>query len=186
VIAWLCSARALIVLLLVSLAANLLLGGVLVGRIAGETPQGSQTRRSIQAMIAPLPMAKRELVKREINAAMPQVQLHLAALQKARTALAEEMVKSMPDSGALERGFRCCANTYDGDQGRVSTGHTACATRPHARRAPRTGQRSGSPPKRERSAAGPLCGLDLFQGDNRPCPMRRHVPGEIHVLLKNN
>jgi len=105
VIAWLCSVRALTVLLLVSLAANLLLGGVLVRRIAGETPQGSQTRRSIQAMIAPLPMAKRELVKREINAAMPQVQLHLAALQKARTALAEEMVKSMPDSGALERGF---------------------------------------------------------------------------------
>jgi uncharacterized membrane protein len=105
VIAWLCTARALTVLLLVSLGANLFLGGLLVGRITGETAHGSQTRRSIQAMIAPLPIAKRELVKREIDAAMPQVKHHLAALQKARTALAEEMVKSMLDSGALERGF---------------------------------------------------------------------------------
>ena len=36
---------------------------------------------------------------------MPQVRLQLAALQKVRAALAEEMVKPTPDSGALERGF---------------------------------------------------------------------------------
>lgn len=36
---------------------------------------------------------------------MPRVREQLAALQKARVALAEEMVKPTPDSGELERGF---------------------------------------------------------------------------------
>ena len=104
-IAWLGTTRGLIMLLAVSLCANLFLGGMVAGRITGDVTQGSQTRRSIQAMLAPLPDAKRELVRREINAAMPQVRQQLAALQKARAALAEEMVKPAPDSGAIERGF---------------------------------------------------------------------------------
>ena len=103
--AWLGSTRGLTVLLVASLGANLFLGGMVAGRITGDVTQGSQTRRSIQAMLAPLPDAKRELVRREINAAMPQVRQQFAALQKARAALAEEMVKPAPDSGALERGF---------------------------------------------------------------------------------
>jgi uncharacterized membrane protein len=105
VIAWLGSNRGLAVLLVASLGANLFLGGMVAGRIAGDVTQGSQTRRSIQAMLAALPDAKRELVRGEINAVMPQVRQQLAALQKARAALAEEMVKPAPDSGALERGF---------------------------------------------------------------------------------
>jgi uncharacterized membrane protein len=105
VIAWLGSTRGLTVLLVASLGANLFLGGMVAGRIAGDVTQGSQTRRSIQAMLAALPDAKRELVRREINAVMPQVREQLAALQKARAALAEEMVKPAPDSGALDRGF---------------------------------------------------------------------------------
>jgi uncharacterized membrane protein len=105
VIAWLRSARGLATLLVVSLAANLFFGGLLAGRFTGQVPQESQTRRSIQAMLAPLPDAKRELVRREIGAAMPQVREQFAALQKARTALAEEMVKPTPDRAALERGF---------------------------------------------------------------------------------
>ena len=104
-IAWLRSTRGLIMLLAASLGANLFLGGMVAGRVAGEVTQGSQTRRSIQAMLAPLPHAKRELVRREINGAMPQVREQFAALQKARAALAEEMVKPTPDNGALERGF---------------------------------------------------------------------------------
>ena len=104
-IAWLCSARGLATLLAVSLAANLFLGGMLAGRITGQAGQESQTRRSIQAMLAPLPDAKRELVRKEIRAAMPRVREQLAALQAARAALAEEMVKPAPDTAALERGF---------------------------------------------------------------------------------
>jgi uncharacterized membrane protein len=56
-------------------------------------------------MLEPLPDAKRKLVRQEINGAMPRVREQLAALQKARAALAEEMVKPNLDSAALERGF---------------------------------------------------------------------------------
>jgi uncharacterized membrane protein len=56
-------------------------------------------------MLAPLPDAKRKLVRQEIGSAMPRVRERLAALRKARAALGEEMIKPTPDSGALERGF---------------------------------------------------------------------------------
>ncbi len=104
-IAWLRTTRGLTMLLVASLGANLFLGGMVAGRITGDAAQGSQTQRSIRAMLAPLPDAKRKLVRREIDAAMPRVREQLAALRKARAALAEEMVKPTPDSGALERGF---------------------------------------------------------------------------------
>ena len=104
-IAWLCSTRGLTLLLAVSLGTNLFLGGLVAGRVLGEATQGSQTRRSIQAMLAPLPPAKRELVRREINAVMPEVRQQLAALQKARAAVTEELAKSTLDNGAIERGF---------------------------------------------------------------------------------
>jgi uncharacterized membrane protein len=102
---WLGGTRGLAVLLVASLGANLFLGGLVAGRIAGEATQGSQTRRSIHAMLAPLPDVKRELVRREINAAMPQVRREFSALQKARAALMEELAKGRLDSAAIERGF---------------------------------------------------------------------------------
>jgi len=92
-------------LLAASLGINLFLGGMVAGRITGDVTQGSPTRRSIEAMLAPLSDAKRKLVRQEINGAMPKVREQLALLQKARAALAEEMVKPALDSGALERGF---------------------------------------------------------------------------------
>ncbi len=103
--AWLRSTRGVTVLLAASLGANLFLGGMVAGRIAGDVTQGSPTRRSIEAMLAPLPDAKRKLVRQEINGAMPRVRERLAALQKARAGLAEEMVKPAPDGGVLERDF---------------------------------------------------------------------------------
>jgi len=105
VIAWLRSARGLATLLALSLAANLFLGGVLAGRLTGQAGQESQTRRSIQAMLAPLPEEKRALVRKEVRAALPVVREQFAALQAARAALAEELVKPAPDAAALERGF---------------------------------------------------------------------------------
>ena len=104
-IGWLRTDRARAALLVASLALNLFLGGILAGRITGQAAGESQTRRSLQAMLAPLPDAKRELVRKELGAAMPSVHEQFAALQKARAALAEEMVKPLPDSAALERGF---------------------------------------------------------------------------------
>ena len=102
---WLGGIRGLAVLLVASLGVNLFLAGLVAGRITGEATQGSQTRRSIHAMLAPLPDIKRELVRREINAAMPQVRRQFSALQKARAALTEELAKDRLDSAAIERGF---------------------------------------------------------------------------------
>lgn len=97
--------RWLAALLFVSLAVNLFLGGILAGRSTGQVVAESQTRRSIQAMLAPLPDAERELVRKEISLVMPKVREHFHALQRARAALAEEMVKPVTDSVALERHF---------------------------------------------------------------------------------
>ena len=104
-IGWLRSGRGQAALLVVSLALNLFLGGILVGRVTGQAVAESQTRRSIQAMLEPLPDAKRDLVRKEIAAAMPGVRQRFAALQSARASLAEEMMKPAPDKAALERGF---------------------------------------------------------------------------------
>jgi uncharacterized membrane protein len=105
VIVWLRSVRGLTVLLVASLALNLFLAGVLVGRFTGQLAQDSETRRVIQAMLAPLPEAKRELMRKEFGDAMPRVREQFAALQRARAALAQEIVKPVPDSAALEQGF---------------------------------------------------------------------------------
>lgn len=104
-IAWLRSARGLATLLALSLATNLFLGGVLAGRFTGQAAQESPTRRSIQAMLAPLPEDKRALVRKEIRAVLPKVREQFAALQAARAALGEELVKPDPDAAALQRGF---------------------------------------------------------------------------------
>ncbi|MBN9279138.1 MAG: periplasmic heavy metal sensor [Hyphomicrobium sp.] len=102
---WLRSTRGLMALLVVSLAVNVFLASMVIGRITGEATQSTYTKRSIQAMLTPLPDAKREIVRRELNTAMPQMRQQFAALQKVRTALSEEMVKPTPDPGALERNF---------------------------------------------------------------------------------
>ena len=104
-IGWLRDARVLAALLVASLAANLFFGGILAGRSTGQAVMESQTQRSIRAMLAPLPDTQRDLVRKEIGAAMPKVRVRFAALQRARAALADEMVKPIPDRAALERAF---------------------------------------------------------------------------------
>jgi uncharacterized membrane protein len=104
-IGWLRNPRILALLLFLSVGANLFLGGMLLGRSSGGITPVSQTRRSIEAMLAALPEAKRHLVRREFGIAMPIVQKHFAALQKARAELAEEMVRPVLDRTALEGGF---------------------------------------------------------------------------------
>ena len=104
-IAWLRSSGGLATLLALSVAANLFLGGMLAGRFTGQAAQESQVRQGIRAMLAPLPENKRALVQKEIGAAMPRVRQEFAALQAARAALGEEMVKPSPDAAALQRGF---------------------------------------------------------------------------------
>jgi len=102
---WLSNPRVLGVLLAASLGANLFLGGWLAGRLTGEATQGLQAKRNVDAMLAPLSQDKRALVRKELRAAMPQVRQHFKALQAARAALAEELVKPEPDQAQLDRRF---------------------------------------------------------------------------------
>ena len=104
-IAWLRSARGLVTLLAVSVAANLFLGGVLAGRYTGQAAQESPSRRGLQAILALVPEDKRPLVAKHFRAAAPELRRDFAALQAARAALAEELVKPAPDTAALERSF---------------------------------------------------------------------------------
>ena len=91
--------------LAVSLAANLFLAGMIAGRLTGEAAQGLQALRNLDALLEPLPAAKRALVRDELRAALPGVREHHQAMQAARAELAEELVKPAPDPATMDRHF---------------------------------------------------------------------------------
>jgi uncharacterized membrane protein len=89
-----------------SVALNLFLAGVVAGRVGGQAAQGMQAKRNLEAMLAPLPEAKRDAVRRELRGVMPEVRRNLQAVNQARAALAEELTRPEPDGAVLERNFR--------------------------------------------------------------------------------
>jgi uncharacterized membrane protein len=92
--------------LAVSVALNLFLAGVVAGRLGGQAAQGVQGKRNLDAALAALPETKREAVRRELRRAMPEVRRDLQAVQQARAAAAEELLRPQPDGAALDRHFR--------------------------------------------------------------------------------
>lgn len=100
---WLSNPKVLGVLLAASLGANVFFGGWLAGRLTGEA---SQAKRNLDAIVAPLPEDKRALVRKEVRSAMPEVRRNFQAMQAARAALAEELVKPDLDQAAIDRHFR--------------------------------------------------------------------------------
>ena len=168
VIAWLRSTRGLTVLLAASLGANLFLGGMVAGRITGDVTQGSPTRRSIEAMLAPLPDAKRKLVRQEIDAAMPQS-------ARAARCPAEGTRRACRGNGQAHTGQCVHSNAasppcrlHTTEIGaRVAAGHHACTAGPDAGRAPRLGAGAGAAPGRWRAA------LDAAPGPRRGSRARR-------------
>jgi len=86
----------------VSLAVNLFLGGVLAGRFTGEAVQA---KRNFDAILAPLPDAKRALVRKEFRSALVGVRRDNQAAQAARAELAAELAKPAPDPATLDRQF---------------------------------------------------------------------------------
>lgn len=92
--------------LAVSVALNLFLGGLIAGRLTGQATQGVQAKRNLDELLAPLPEAKRALVRREVRRVMPDVRRDLQATQRARAALAEEFARAQPDPAAIDRHFR--------------------------------------------------------------------------------
>lgn len=91
--------------LAVSITLNLFLGGLVAGRIGGKVMQGIQAQRNFDAALAPLPEVKREAVRRELRSVMSDVRRHRQAVEQARAAAAEELLRPEPDSAALDRHF---------------------------------------------------------------------------------
>jgi uncharacterized membrane protein len=94
------------VALAVSVALNLFLGGVVAGRIGGQAMQSGHAQRGLETALASLPEGTREAVRRELRRAMPEVRRDLQAMQRARAAAAEELLRPQPDDAALDRHFR--------------------------------------------------------------------------------
>jgi uncharacterized membrane protein len=92
--------------LAVSVALNLFLAGVVAGRVGGQAMQGMQAKRSLEATLAPLPEAKRDAVRRELRRVLPEVRRDFQAIQQARAAAAEELLRAQPDGAVLDRHFR--------------------------------------------------------------------------------
>ncbi|NBQ81569.1 MAG: periplasmic heavy metal sensor [Betaproteobacteria bacterium] len=92
--------------LVASVALNLFLCGVFAGRIGSQLTQGVRAQRNVEAALAPLPEAKRNVVIRELRRVMPEVRRDQQAVQQARAAAAEELLRPQPDSAALDRHFR--------------------------------------------------------------------------------
>jgi uncharacterized membrane protein len=98
--------RWITIALVASVALNLFLGGAIAGRMTGQAAQGVQAKRNLDALLAGLPQAKRDVVRRELRTAMPQVRRDQQAIQQARAAIAEELLRPQPDGAVLDRQFR--------------------------------------------------------------------------------
>jgi uncharacterized membrane protein len=68
--------------------------------------QEMQAQRNFDAALAHLPEARREAVRRELRSAMSDVRCHRQAVQQARAAVAEELLRPEPDGAALDRHLR--------------------------------------------------------------------------------
>jgi uncharacterized membrane protein len=93
------------IIVLISIGLNIFLIAMWVGRAGAQTSSDSQTRRSIQAMLAPLPSASRDLVRKEIAIVMPRVKERFSSLTRARSALAQEMTNPAISQVELEQRF---------------------------------------------------------------------------------
>ncbi len=94
--------RTLRVLLALSLAVNLVAVAVLAGRVTGEAVK---SRRSVEAVVAVLPEAKREAVRRELLDVAPLMRQHAAAVRALRAELDTVLAQPRLDEAALELQF---------------------------------------------------------------------------------
>jgi uncharacterized membrane protein len=102
---WLQKNRIASALLTLSLGLNVFLLSMNVGKTISQASHDSQTRRSIQAMLEPLPPASQEIVRKEIGTVMPKVKEHFAALRNARKKLGDDMANASIGTAALELRF---------------------------------------------------------------------------------
>jgi uncharacterized membrane protein len=92
-------------LLVLSVAANLFFGSLVLGRLTGEAAYGPQAKRSIEALLEALPAERRPILRQELRTAMPEMRRNLQAAQALRAELAKELIKPEPDPAQLDRYF---------------------------------------------------------------------------------
>ena len=95
-------ARTLTVLLLVSVALNLLWAAVAAGRWAGEAVQ---TRRGVATMVSVLPAEKRDVVRRELRSVVPALRQHAQAVRVLRAELDTLLAEPQLDDAAIQQQF---------------------------------------------------------------------------------
>ena len=94
--------RTLRVLLALSLAVNLVVVAVVAGRFAGESVK---SRRTVEAVVAVLPEAKRDAVRRELLGVAPLMRQHALAVRALRAELDTVLAQPRLDETALELQF---------------------------------------------------------------------------------
>lgn len=98
-----------LVCLVLSLAGNLFIAGIFVGRgLTGQPPPlQAQTQRSpIAAMMSGLPGEARAQVRAQLNAVRPDVARELGSLREARRAVVEGLRRPEIDQEALRRAMQ--------------------------------------------------------------------------------
>lgn len=94
--------RTLRALLALSLAVNLVAVAVVAGRFVGESVK---SRRAVEAVVAVLPAAKRDAVRRELLGVAPLMRQHALAVRALRAELDTVLVQPQLDEAALELQF---------------------------------------------------------------------------------
>lgn len=93
------------VALLVSIALNLFFGGVVAGRIAGNLAQVHQAARNLDEVLAPLAPDRREIVRNELRAVLPEMRRDIEALNAARDSMAAAFAQTTLNEAAIEQTF---------------------------------------------------------------------------------
>jgi Spy/CpxP family protein refolding chaperone len=93
----------LAVLLALSLACNLLLAGIVVGRIGGHMMHPPRFERGFESGLPDVPEERRAQIRKHLRSAMPEMRERHEAMRELRQALAAELGKPEPDRAAIEQ-----------------------------------------------------------------------------------
>jgi len=90
-------------LLGLSVAVNLLLGGIVAGRVGGHLMHPPRFERGFEAGLPGVPEERRAQIRKHLRSAMPEMRERHEAMHELRQALAAELGRPEPDRAAIEQ-----------------------------------------------------------------------------------
>jgi len=90
-------------LLAVSVAGNMLLGGVIAGRIGAHAMHPPLTGRDFESRLPFIPEAERREMREQMRKSMPEMRKHWREMREMRESLARELARDTPDRATIER-----------------------------------------------------------------------------------